>query len=246
MAGQSPVTVNGVELSADAQIIISYIQDEFSKFRTEFMEDLKRKDQQVQSLTSEVGVLKKKVEKLENLLDESDAYERRDTLIFSGPAVPAVSRDENCSKIVQELVKNELRCIIGENDISVAHRLGRQPASQGPDTRSIIAKFIRRDTKRDIFMASKKQTRPSRVFANESLTPVRRTIFKTLRVIKQAHPNIVTGCSTFEGRVYAYTKPDTAAARDKRHLISNHEMLETFCRDVVKKPLSSFLDSWPQ
>ena len=67
--------------------------------------------------------------------------------------------------------------------------------------------------------------------------------------MKRAHPSFITGCSTFDGRVYVYTKPtspgpSTALHRNVRHLINSHESLTAFCVQHVKQPLEAFLDSW--
>ena len=72
---------------------------------------------------------------------------------------------------------------------------------------------------------------------NESLTPSRILIFNTLRSMKRAHPSLVKGCSTYDGRVYAYTKPVSSSptnGRDQRHLMSTMDGLDEFCPEYVK------------
>ena len=197
-------------------------------------------------------------------MDEEDAYVRRDTIIFSGSAVPPVVNGEICANIVTDLAKDKLRMQIRDGDISTAHRLGKKPTTQGPDKRSIIVKLCRRDLKTEILQAKKNlvSTRNSTLYINESLTPRRSTILYTLRRIKRTHPSVVVGCSSFDGRVYAYTKPaptrssaqtqdgESATAdsnqrpRNVRHLINTHDSLVNFCRKYVKQPLDNFLESW--
>ena len=237
------------DLSHDAQTIIAYVQFEFDKMKTEFTAIVNSKNSEIQSLKSEVLDMKLKITKLENLVDESDAYERRDTLIFSGPSVPVVSQDENCSTIIQNLVKNELKCIVSPNDISTAHRLGKKPISQMPDRRNLIVKFCRRDVKHQIFAARKTLPRDTRLYVSESLTPGRQNIFHTLRKIRRSNPDLIAGVSTYDGRVYAYTKNDpgaraSSATRDRRHLINNSDMLKKFCEEFLKTPLQTFLNSF--
>ena len=100
-------------LSNDAQLIITYMQEEFdrmkqelkSEFTTLFAAKLKEADE----LKEQVKFLNDKVSKLEGLVDEADQYERRDTLILPGPAIPVVSSGENCKAIVQEAIKQVCR-----------------------------------------------------------------------------------------------------------------------------------------
>ena len=219
----------------------------FSEMKEDFQRKIKERDDRIQTLEGDVKFLKDKVKKMDKLADEADAYERRDTLIFSGPAIPEVSSNENCASILQEVIKRELKVNIAATDINTAHRLGPKPSAQGPDKRGIILKLCSRDLKRNIMMASKNQARPVRIYANESLTPPRRKIFNTLRFMKRQHPELVKGVSSFEGRVFAYTPNDSPAAnstRDRRHLVNDHDMLVKFCREFVKKPIETFLDSW--
>ena len=125
--------------------------------------------------------------------------------------------------------------------ISTAHRLGRKPANQTQDKRSLIVKFVRRDLKHDLLKASRQQAKPPRIYVAESLTPPRQSIFYALRRMKKA--KMIQGCNSYEGRVYAFTK-NPAADRDLRHLISGYEDLKKFCRNYVKEPLEKFLETW--
>ena len=56
--------------------------------REEFINLLKESDEKVLKLQNEVGALQKRIRVLEEKMDESDAYERKDTLIFSGSKLP--------------------------------------------------------------------------------------------------------------------------------------------------------------
>ena len=42
----------------------------------------------IDSLTADVALLRKKIAKLENSLDDEDAYVRRETIIFNGTVIP--------------------------------------------------------------------------------------------------------------------------------------------------------------
>jgi hypothetical protein len=141
-----------VEMSGEFREILQGIRDDFQTFRQEILEQLKTRNEEVVELKAEVGMLKNTVARLEDRIDDSDAYERRDTLIFSGDAVPDTLQEENCSNIVLKLVKDKLLLTLSPGDISTAHRLGRKPVAQGPDRRRIVAKLCRRDTKREILL----------------------------------------------------------------------------------------------
>ena len=48
------------------------------------------------------------MDKLEIKIDDNDAYERRDTVIISGTAVPAVANNENPLELMLSLVRHKL------------------------------------------------------------------------------------------------------------------------------------------
>ena len=193
--------------------------------------------------------LKEEVSSLKGLIDDADCYERKDTVILSGSKVPQVVNGENCIENVRKIIKSELKLEISPNEISTAHRLGPKPNSQAADKRSFIVKLCRRDLKRELIIASKKQASPIGLYVNESITPTRQSILYTLRQIKRSHPQVLSGCTSIEGRVYAFTKPakpaaSTRSSRDTRHLVNTREALQKFCNEVVKEPLERFLQNY--
>ena len=208
----------------------------------EFTELLKSKNAEITSLNQQVNGLRLKVERLESNLDDADAYERKDTIIISGSGLPISGTGENCVQVVQETLRNTLQVELNANEINTVHRLGKKPLSQTPDKRPMIIKLCRRDVKRQILTAAR-QVKPSNLYVNESLTAPRRMILQVLRMMKRAHPDLLDGCSSYDGNVYAYTKT-TPGARNLRHLINSHQKLVAFTRDFIKVPLENFLDSW--
>ena len=236
-------------LSAEGKAIVTIMQDEFQKLRLEFMGQLDSKDEQIQELRDQVTSLKEQMSKVRETIDENDAYERRDTVILSGNSIPIFSQGENPTNLAIEAVKNELKIQISPSDVSVAHRMGRKPANQQPDRRGIIVKLCRRDLKHSLISASKKMVPRSRsnLYVNEHLTPARKTILYALRQMKKDHPDLVKGCTSWDGRVYAFTPPPAGSppsSRDQRHLVNSRDSLVTFCSDYVQKPLNAFLDNW--
>ena len=218
--------------------------DMFADLRKEFEELCQEQDQKICALTSEVSQLKKHVSKLEEKIDDQEAYERRDTLILSGNAVPVHSVGENCANVAKEIIQKEFQLVVSSNDISVSHRLGRKPTNQRPDKRNIIIKFCRRDTKSDVLAASRRVKSPN-LYANESLTPTRQSISYALRKAKREFPEIINGTSTSDGKVYAFLKSSNPAARDTRILINSYESLDKFCVSTLNQPMVRFLPPRP-
>ena len=232
------------DLSADSQYIVSYMENKFEVMKKEFYDLLAAKNSEIDSLKCEVASLTSLMKKLEYNVDESDAYNRRETVVVSGDAVHVSSPNENCSELLSKLFSEELNINISKSDISTAHRLGRKRENV-PDKRSIIVKFCRRDTKSQAILVSR-QRRNSKVFVNESLTPSRRVIFNALRKMKREHQDLVKGCSTYDGNIYANTKSTNHLQRDQRHLVNTRETLTEFCRNFVKKPLELFLANFQE
>ena len=92
--------------------------------KKEFFDMLATKNNE-EELPDELCVKKKKVSRLKGAIDDGNAYERRDAVIFSGSAVG--SNGENCRVIVINLVKKKLRIELPMSEINKAHRLGKKP-----------------------------------------------------------------------------------------------------------------------
>ena len=233
-------------LSQDGKIIVAAITAQLDLFRAEFLNKLNEKDKEIDNLKIEVNTLKVRLANMEEKIDDADAYERRDTLIFSGDAVPQVKTGENCRDIVCNLVKDKLNLQIASTDISTSHRLGKKPEDQRVDKRHIIVKLCRRDLKRDLISACK-QLKPD-LFVNENLTPLRNTIMYALRKIKGHFPNLISGSASIEGRVFVWVnKPPAATERKMRIPINTKFKLEDFCNKFLNTPLDSIIKitNWP-
>jgi hypothetical protein len=243
-----------IELSKDGKLIVEAITrkfDEltlrFSEMKEEFRAEIAKKDEQVSGLQEEVDALKLKVSGMEEKVDDADAYERRDTLIFSGSSVPLVTEDENCGEIVRKLVKDKLNLNMAATDISTTHRLGRKPVTQKQDTRNIVVKLCRRDLKGDLLSACR-QLKPDNLYINESLTPNRSTILYALRKAKRQFPDKVSGTGTMNGRVCVWVKPpnpETPLPRNSRMFVNTRLTLESFCTDILGVPSSTLIENWP-
>ena len=227
--------------------ITEMFSDMFADFREEFLKILAEKDEKIATLESDAASLKKQVAKLEEKIDENDAYERRDTLVLSGSCIPPTNNMESCPQLVCDLAKNHLQVNIRPTDISVAHRLSnRDPRKQGNGKLDIIVKFCRRDNKLDLLNACRKK-KPENLFVNEFLTPPRQSIAYVLRKAKKEFPSIISGSTSFDGKVFVWVKPPNAeapGARAARQCVNSYSSLVDFCSKTLKKPVTHFINEW--
>lgn len=230
-----------IDESRKARDEFTSLHEEFQSFRHDVLIDMKRRDDSVDNLTKEVTFLRGRVAKLEERVEDSEAYERRDCLVFSGNDIPDATTGENCAAEVVTMIRS-LNINIDDRDISTAHRLGKKSSKQGPDRRPIIAKLCRRDIKYDIMRACKSQK--PKFFINESLTPSRSTLLWALRQMKKNHSNIISGCSSENGRVCMWRKSNTDGGRDHKHFINSFEQLKEFCEKTLKEPITVYIDNW--
>ena len=194
---------------------------------------LATKDEQIQSLTSkfedlqsENSQLKNKLIDMEYQLDETAQYQRRESIVFSGPAIPAEAEDENSSEIIAETVRKLLNVNFSAEDISVAHRLGKK---RNGVSRPIIAKLISRTKKYKIVQARiaysqlPNTNRPS-LYVNESLTPTRRTLFYKVRQLRKSHSSLFKQLYTQDGKIVIKLN----ATENRKYFITNEKELQDF------------------
>ena len=92
-------------------------------------------------LQNKVTSLEDTVSRLENQLDDLEQYERSDTIIINGPALPREQNHENSTDLVANAIIVNLHISINHADINVAHRLGYK--SQNKE-RPVIVKLLNR------------------------------------------------------------------------------------------------------
>ena len=99
-------------LSSDGVKIVAAIKLEMERQLQQQSEEFKAliavKDEEVAVLRTELTEVRKVVTRLEARIDDGDAYERRDTLIFSGDGIPVGSADESCREMISSLVTEKL------------------------------------------------------------------------------------------------------------------------------------------
>lgn len=226
-------------LTGDSRAIVEILVGRFDALSAEFQAKLKSQDDRIEKLEQQVTNLKTDMSRLEVKVDDSEAYERRDTVILSGESVPTVpSTGEITSNVACDLIQSKLRILVAPSDISVAHRIGRRSITQAADRRSIIVKLCRRDLKRDLLQASR-SLKPENFYVNESLTPKRNAFLQTLRIAKRRFPEKISGCSSQDGKVCVWVRAPDRTSRDSRVFINSFVQLEDFCTKTLKSPVTS-------
>lgn len=180
--------------------------------------ELNKKDDQINKLNKEINDLKDKVQDLETNIDSVDQYERRDTIIVSGPLIPEESHQENAANIIITAIRDHLKINLKESDINIAHRIG---SAHTQHKRPIIVKLGNRSLKHDLVGACI-QMKPQ-LYINESLTPKRLHLFKQILNIRKTHKDKFQQCHTKEGKIIIKLKNSTV-----RHEIVDERTLLTF------------------
>ena len=224
----------------------SKLDDTFCSLKEDFIKLVREKDKEITELKNSMNILQNRVSVLEDRIESNDSFERRDTLIFSGDNIPVQLSSENTSEIVCQLLATHLNMSISPSEISISHRLSGKSASQVAQRTPIIAKFCRQNMKIDVIARARKK-KPTKLFVNESLTPMQQTISYVLRKTKRDFPNLVSGSTTFEGKNYVWIKapnPEARGAKDTKMLISSHRRLMDFCTRTLNKPLTDYVKDW--
>ena len=214
-----------------------------NSMQEEFRLLVQAKDADIAALNAKVESLETKVLKLEEKVDDTDAYERRDTVVLSGDALPVAQPNENCSRIVCEQIRQNLHINLSPNDVSVCHRLG---STSSGGSRTMIVKFCRRDLKREVLKGGR-TVRPNGFYVNEHLTPRRSSILFALRKMKKDTETRVKGCATIEGKVFVWvqTAPNaTSTTRDTKIAVNTYAKLQEICSSFTSKPLNSYIGEW--
>ena len=228
------------------ETIMEIVAEQVALIKSEFSQVLKAQDAKIDSLEAEIAILRKKMTKLDERVDDVGVHDRRNTVLVSGDGIPVARSGESCSNVVLDAVKTHLKLNIEPKSVESAYRVGAKPVNQSSDRRRIIVKLSNSEVKRDLMRACREQ-KPS-IYINEDLTAQRSTILFVLRKVKRQFPNLISGCSSMDGKVYAWVKPPNAVApnaRNIRTVINTHEALKDFCSKVVNSSLDNFLSVWP-
>ena len=239
-AALSSIDTSG--LSEESQLIVDKIVAGLVSYFQNMMDE---KDEELNKAKSSIVKLEKRVSRLEDQLDNTEAYSRRDCLVISGQ-IPEVRENENCTKIVQDLLR-DVNLNVSESEISTAHRLGKNHINGRPDRRSIIFKLCRRDMKKDIMYACRQMKPP--YYVNESLTPTRSAIMYVLRKAKREHPDVVSNARTLDGNVHVWVHSNNDSNNSNRKFIkttiNTRQKLDDFLQEKLSCGSERFINRWP-
>lgn len=167
------------------------ISEQLVENHKSFLEERKKTEkylQIIEDLLTENKVLKSKVQKLEEKLEDQEQYSRSNCLEIHGIPQDA---NENVLSIVKEVGK-ALDFPISDSMIDACHRLGR---GQNNKPSGIIVKFVRRldkeefmrrrRVKRNLNSTHINRTEGQPIYINESLSPERRRLMALARVVKR-------------------------------------------------------------
>lgn len=206
------------EMLSVINIIGKVIQSQFDTYLTKIDQINKVKDEKITHLESKVYALEKKITELQGTIDDVDQYERRDTVIISGPSLPDETTHENPADQIVNTIRQQLHINMTHSDINVAHRLGTK---QQDKKRPIIVKLQNRAKKSELVQAC--VTIRPQLYINESLTPRRRSIYSTIRKIRAQHKHLFQQCYTSDGKIIVKLKSSTT-----KYTITSESTLTSF------------------
>lgn len=158
-------------------------------------------DEVKQEVDKSVKLLKNQLERAESKIDDMEAYDRRNNLVFTGlPDSTMKSTDE----LVIDLCKNKLNVDVSINDIQRSLRLGRIDSASDTTSkpRPIIVRFVSYRVRQDIYQA-RKSLRQRRecvdIYVNENLTVKKMGLLREVKSMK-----FFKSVYTRDGRVFAW------------------------------------------
>ena len=213
--------------------ILLKIDEKFSEFKSEIAAIVAGKDERIGRLESEVGELKGKIDMLQERIEETESRDRQRDVIISGNCVcTAESENDDIEGLVHRLLRGKVNYEIPTRRLVSASRLGKKPFHQGPDKRPIIIRFDDQRIKTDVIRAFR-AVKPTDLYANENLTQVRSRILFTLRQVKRNYPQILNGCGSQNGRVYAWIKQSDTSEKNIKIFINSLSKLESVCTEYL-------------
>ena len=185
---------------SDQQATIQDLNNQISKQQSELSQqkdDISELKATVETLKTSLLEQQTHTKKLESYIESIDTYQRRESLILSGEDLPNESTNEDSTKVAIHLIKSKLNYTISPEDISVAHRLGQKSDKK----RALIVKFVRRSLKHNVVRKCI-ELKP-KFGVSESLSPYRRKIYSTLRLVKgpKGTPSEIAQLHTNEGTI---------------------------------------------
>lgn len=179
------------------------------------IKDLRREvNDLISDLKDDISTIQKEVDSLKVEIDNINQYEHGDGLVISGDIIPHSTPTENCKDIVLNLFWHHLNINLGDDEITIAHRIGEKP-NNAIDNRKIFIKPSRKELARRIFNATCEFNPP--FYVNYYLIYTRRKIAYIIRQLKMNYPKKIIGyhsynnetCILYNTRDYISTVTNT-------------------------------------
>lgn len=134
-------------------------------------------------------------------LNDLEQYQRRNNLRISGLPDKDGETAEDTLKSVVTLMEDKLNLTVDEEDIDIAHRLGKY---NGSKSRQVIVRFVHRYTKQKV-LRNAKLLKGSRMYIMEDLTRLNQEVLASLRL---KSPEFISRAWSYEGKLFAKSKND--------------------------------------
>ena len=221
-------TVDTSGWSEESRSVFEMLSDKLDKM----MERMDMKEKRIEQLESDNALLRTKLMRVEDRLDEIECLGRRNNFLISGSSLPPALVGESTGQVTAELLKNALHYELPQTQIVRAYRVGSKPKTQGPDTRNIMVHLRDHDRKTDILNACR-TVKPSNLYVSDDLIPVRSNIQYALRQLKKKRTERIAYCGSIEGRVYIWLKPPNVSAPNQKVFINTIDGYRKLCTEEL-------------
>jgi len=162
----------------------------------------KKVDQLNQRLVNETEKLKTENNVYKEKFNDLEQYGRRNNIRITGIKNDSLNQTTaETTRQVREMLKNQMDVEVGENEIDIAHRLGKFDENK-PTNRPIIVKFVSRQKRMEV-MSNAKKLKETNFFINEDLTRLNHEVLMSVRL---KATNRVDRAWSLGGRIYAVYK----------------------------------------
>ena len=222
-----------LQLSEESRALLHLIENKFETKINELISILDAKDEKIEHLERENATLKRDLNGVLERVDNLEVDGRQCDIILSGDSVPVGAVGENTSGVASTVLKTMLKYNLRPDSICSAYRLGKPPSIERPDRRNILLRLSSEKEKDDI-IGSGRSVKPTGLYINENLTPLRAGILYSLRKLKKKHPERIEHCGSIRGRCYVWLKFNGDRARNRKVFINSNAALQNFIVNELK------------
>ena len=195
------------------------------------IERMDERDSRLERVEQENAMLRDKITKMEERLDEADMVTRRNNLVLSGGELSRLEPGGNSLDEVTKLLKRKLNYVLTPSSVVSAYRMGVKPSNQSTDRRNIMLRLASYEAKVDILSACR-TVKPADMYANDDLTPSKASLLYLIRSVKKKFPTKITACGSSDGRLYLFLKPPDSSARNQRVHINSLLQFNRICEQT--------------